>query len=258
MNFNYELSKEIIKFIEDSELEEISIGCSESQIIRIKKNNQIYYLKMAKLGMLTKEYNKLKWLDGKLRVPRIVIYDKNDDTEFLITEAVRGEMVCSSKYQDNPELGIKIIAQAFKDIYAVDISECPFDVSIDYKLKLVETNVRDKLIDAMQVNEKYLLEFGSLEKILTFLQENKFYDEKCFSHGDISLPNLFADGNNFSGFIDVGECGIADKWFDLAICEKSIIRNFGLKYVGRFYEELGIIPDRKKIDYYILMMELYL
>ena len=34
-------------------------------------------------------------------------------------------------------------------------------------------------------------------------------------HGDLCLPNLFVDDNNkFIGFIDVGNCGKGDKYFD--------------------------------------------
>ena len=97
-----------------------------------------------------------------------------------------------------------------------------------------------------------------MENVLEFLKSNKFNDEICFSHGDTSLPNIFASQDKFTGFIDVGECGLADKWFDLAICEKSIKRNYGEKYIDEFYKELNIIPEREKIDYYLLMMELYL
>lgn len=72
------------------------------------------------------------------------------------------------------------------------------------------------------------------------------------------MPNIFANNEKLSGFIDVGECGIADKWFDLAICEKSILRNYGPDYVKKIYETLKIRRDGNKINYYLLMMEVYL
>lgn len=90
------------------------------------------------------------------------------------------------------------------------------------------------------------------------LKESQFKEELCFSHGDLSLPNIFALNDEFSSFIDVGESGIADKCFDFAICEKSIKRNFGEECISKFYEELNIVSDREEIDYYLLMMELYL
>lgn len=258
MNFNYKLSEKIKSFIKDAKLEEISIGCSDSQVFKIEKLGNIYFIKISAKGNLTAEYEKLKWLDGKLNVPKIVLYDYTDDTEYLITESIVGEMVCSEYYLNHPEIGIKVIADAFKQIYKVNIADCPFNVSIDYKLALVENNVKNNLIHLEDLKEETLKRFGNLENIVKFLKDNKFNDEYCFSHGDTSLPNIFAFENKFSGFIDVGECGIADKWFDLAICEKSIRRNYGEEYIQEFYNELNIVPDRQKIDYYLLMMELYL
>ena len=62
MNFNYELTSKVKKYLEDANLTEISIGCSDSQVFKIEKNNEVYYLKVASSGLLTKEYNALKWL----------------------------------------------------------------------------------------------------------------------------------------------------------------------------------------------------
>lgn len=258
IKFRYNITKQIENFMKNAKLEEINIGCSDSDVIKITKNNQIYYLKMAKKGLLTQEFNALKWLNGKLLVPEIVMFDFDDNTEFLITKAIPGEMVCSDYYIKNPDLAIKIIKEAFDNLYNVDISSCPFDVSNNYKLSLVEKNVKDGLVKDKDLKEETLKKYGNTKNLLQYLKDNRFEEELCFSHGDTSLPNIFSLNCKFSGFIDVGECGIADKWFDLAICEKSIRRNLGEKYVSKFYEELNIVPDRKKIDYYLLMMELYI
>lgn len=258
MNFNYKLSYKVMEFIKDANLKEISIGCSDSQVFRIENGKGIFFLKIAKKGMLTSEYEKLKWLDGKLNVPKIILYDDTDNIEYLITESIGGEMLCSEYYLNNPEVGISAIVNAFNQIYDVDINDCPFDVSINYKLAVVENNVNNNLIHIENLDDEILKKYGSLENIINFLKDNKFTDEYCFSHGDVSLPNIFASKEEFVGFIDVGECGIADKWFDLAICEKSIKRNYGEQYVSKFYDKLNIIPDRDKIDYYLLIMELYL
>ena len=258
MDFKYKLTKKVEDFIVGTSLKEIGIGCSDSQVIQIIKDDQTYYLKIAKKGLLTQEYNALKWLDGKLSVPEIVLFDDEGENEFLITKAILGEMVCSNTYLNNPDDSLNIIKEAFDNIYEVDISNCPFDVSNKYKLSLIESNVKKGLIKNEDLKEETLQKFGGVENLLKYLIDNQFEEELCFSHGDTSLPNIFASDNCFSGFIDVGECGIADKWFDLAICEKSIKRNYGEEYISKFYNKLNIIPNRNKIDYYLLMMELYL
>lgn len=254
-NFKYELSDNIKCFISNSNVKEISIGCSDSQVFKVSKNNDVYFIKTAKEGMLTREYEALKWLEGKLVVPKIVIYEIYNGSEFLVTEEIKGNMVFET---ETVEQGIRIIVDAFKEIYKVDYKDCPFNVSLDYKLNLVKENVGNGLIDYNNLSENVKEKFKSLDEIISYLEENRFEEDLCFSHGDTSLPNIFYDDGKFSGFIDVGECGIADKWFDLAICQKSIKRNYGQEAISLFYNELGIEPDNKKIDYYLLMMELYL
>ncbi len=258
MKFKYDLTDKINEFVKDALLNEITIGCSDSQVIKITKNSQIYFLKITKKGLLIKEYNALKWLKGKLLLPEVVMFETNDIAEFLITKALPGEMVCSKYFVNDPDKGLKVIKQAFDNIYSVDISDCPFDVSNKYMISLVKENVEKGIVKDEDLNSETLKRFGCVQKLLAYLIDNQFKEELCFSHGDPSLPNIFALNDEFSGFIDVGECGIADKWFDIAICEKSIKRNFGEEYINKFYEELNIIPDRDKIDYYLLMMELYI
>lgn len=258
MNFNYELCEEILDFIKDAKLEEISIGCSDSQVFKIEKNDNTYFLKIAKLGLLTSEYNALNWLNGKLLVPKITLYTVSNEIEYLITEKISGEMVCSDNIINDYKKGLKVIADAFNNIYKVDIKNCPFNVALDYKLNLVKSNVEKGLIKYEELSENTKARFKDLNEIINYLFENRFEEDLCFSHGDTSLPNIFCDNGKFSGFIDVGECGIADKWFDLAICQKSIKRNYGENAINEFYNELNIIPDYNKINYYLLMMELYL
>lgn len=258
LNFIFELPSNVKDFIKNADLSEIGIGCSESQVIKIETNNETFFIKIAPIGTLTKEYTSLKWLNGKTKVPKIIMYEKTDDAEFLITEAIKGEMICSDYYLNHPEDGIPIIVEAFKEIYKIDISSCPINVSLDYKLKLAKDNIDNNLILEENILPDVLKEFGNINNIYEFLEKNKFEEELVFSHGDTSLPNIFAYNNKFSGFIDVGECGIADKWFDIAIVSRSIIRNYDEKYLKDFYDQLNIMPDQEKIDYYILLMELYL
>jgi len=253
MKNNYEFSKRVSEFIGNSTLEEIRIGCSDTEVLKIIKNDKVYYLKMSKLGILTKEVEKLKWLSGKLLVPTIILYEKTDSKEYLITKALNGKMLCDISYKTNPLKGIDIIVEAFKKLELVSITNCPFDESIDEKLKLARENI---LGGNIKLSIETLNKFKNVENVLKYLEDNKFYGDKCFSHGDVSLPNIFGDEDKFSGFIDVGYCGICDKWFDLAICEKSIKRNYGEEYIEMFYERLNIKPDRKKIEYYLLLMEL--
>ncbi|MDD3048407.1 MAG: aminoglycoside 3'-phosphotransferase [Bacilli bacterium] len=258
MNSKFEIPSEIKNIISEGVISEINIGCSDSEVFKIVKTNQIIFLKIAKEGLLTNEYEKLKWLSGKTKVPKIVTYLIFQNTEYLITESLNGEMVCSDYYLKNPDQGIPIIVESFNELYSINISTCPFNVSLNYKLSLAKSNIDNGLINIDDVSSQALQKYGSLIGIYNYLYDNKYEEELCFSHGDLSLPNIFAENGKFSGFIDVGDCGIADKWFDIALVTRSIIRNYGEEFLETFYEGINVIPDKHKIDYYLLLMELYL
>ena len=257
--YKYKLTKQVNEFIANANISEVSIGCSDSQVIKIEKGDEAFYLKMASLGSLTKEYEKLKWLKEKTKVPEVILYEVQDNVEYLITKSLPGEMLCSSYYRnkDNWEHGIVAVVEALKELYELNIESCPFNVSLEYKLSLVKNNIINNY-EKLKISDHVLEKYGSLEKIYQYLIDNKIEEELCFSHGDLSLPNIFADNHKFSGFIDLAECGIADRWFDIAIVVKSIRRNYGEEAVNLLFEKLDILRDDKKIEYYLLLMELYL
>jgi aminoglycoside phosphotransferase len=79
-----------------------------------------------------------------------------------------------------------------------------------------------------------------------------------FTHGDYCLPNIIIHEGKLNGFIDWGRAGIADKYQDIALVVRSIIRNFGKKYTNMFLDEYGLVQfDRARIEYYQLLDEFF-
>ena len=132
-----ELPKNIADLIENFCVEEINIGCSDSRVFKYTNGEMAYFLKMAKIGLLTREYNALSWLENKLDVPKIIKYELYNDMEYLLTKSLNGQMICSDYYLKNPELAIDLLVKAFSELKKVDIENCPFNVGIDYKLNLI-------------------------------------------------------------------------------------------------------------------------
>ena len=77
--------------------------------------------------------------------------------------------------------------------------------------------------------------------------------------------NVFFEDGKVSGFIDLGDAGIADRWYDIALGYRSLKHNvdghYGKVYEGidpdELFTKLGLIPDWEKIRYYILLDELF-
>ncbi len=245
-------SNRIREFIKDAtKIEEITIGCN-SKVYKIRKKSKVFYLKEA--NHLSKESIALDYLQGKISVPEKVFYEKYNGKSYILTKEVKGEMLCNDYYEEHPLEGIDIIVEAFNALYNIDYSDCIIDETIDTKIKEIES--RFSSIKDSDINESILKRFHNKEGILKYLKGNKPKQIIGFTHGDMSLPNIFALDGHFSGLIDVGNAGLSDIYFDLVICEISIARNYGEEYIDTFYEKLGIEKDEFKSDYYRILMSL--
>ena len=245
-------SNRLKEFIKDAnKIEEITIGCN-SKVYKIRKKSKVFYLKEA--NHLSKESIALDYLQGKISVPEKIFYEKYNGKSYILTKEVRGTMLCDDYFEEHPLEGIDIIVEAFNALYNIDYSDCIIDETIDTKIKEIES--RFSSIKNEDIDEKVLNRFHNKDMILKYLKGNKPKQIIGFTHGDMSLPNIFALDGHFSGLIDVGNAGLSDIYFDLVICEMSIERNYGKEYIDTFYEKLGIEKDEFKSDYYRILMSL--
>ena len=75
----------------------------------------------------------------------------------------------------------------------------------------------------------------------------------AFVHGDLCLPNIYVDENNeFCGFIDLDNCGLGDRWYDIAWLLWSLEYNLKTnEYNDLLLEKLNIKFDIRKYNSYI-------
>ena len=255
----------IKRFIGNKSFEVDTVGMSDSKVICfhdmvLKIENQCEESE--------KESKMMQWLADKLPVPKVICSEKLNNKNYLLMSKVRGSMSCGSEFLRKPELLVKVLVEGLKMLWAVDISDCPCDSSIVNKLKLAQERVLSNLCSMDNVEQDTYGEngFSSPQELLKWLKDNKPNESYVLSHGDYCLPNIFIDNNKISGFIDLGRCGIGDKYQDIALCYRSLVHNFEGRYGGEVYEgfnadilfhELGIEPNWDKIRYYILLDELF-
>lgn len=118
----------------------------------------------------------------------------------------------------------------------------------------------DSLIDSRFINNPMLL-IDTLVPIIKVLRS--LDSSKCkikskgnvgndFVHGDLCLPNILVDQNNhFVGFIDLGNAGLGDCWYDYASLLWSLEYNLKTKqYNDILLNKLGLKFDEEKYNYY--------
>lgn len=233
-------------------IEKITIGCSGKKVYKIRKKSKVFYLKVA--NHLSKESISLDYLKDKVIVPEKVFYEKYNGMSYLLTKSLNGIMLCDDYFDDHVMEGIDIIVEAFNALYNIDYSDCVIDETIPVKIKRIEENIG--LIKEENIKKEILDRFHTKQAILKYLKGNMPKQIIGFTHGDMSLPNIYACNGHFSGLLDTEDAGLSDIYYDLVVCEMSIERNYGKEYVDVFYEKLGIEKDEFKSDYYRILLSL--
>jgi len=245
------------------------IGCSSAGVFRYEQGNDAFYLKIAEISdEIRRERDLLVWLKNKVPVPDIMYYTEQDGYAFMAVTKADGFMACDFSEDEDGEQEkvhepiaqtVKLLADALYMLHSLDVQECPIKNTLDHKLTTALYNIEHDLIDMEDFEESN--NFDSPMELYHWLVENRPPEELCFTHGDFCLPNIFIDGESITGFIDLGRGGIADKWQDIALCVRSLRYNLHdteqQKYIDLLFTHLGIEANEEKINYYILLDELF-
>lgn len=250
------LPENIRNFIKGMEFHNDYEGMSKAKVVKCTGENKELYLKIEKVSDETeREYGIYKWLQGKLPVPKVICRVIENGTSYMLIEKAEGIMLENNLYRDNPHLLIKLAAEGINRLQSIDISECKFDSTIDYKLKKAKKRIDNGLHLEVDHN-KYTEGIENTDEAYEYLVKNKPKETLVFSHGDYCFNNFFTDGKSITGYIDMGRGGIADRHQDVALCLRELL-DFPPEYTDRFLKNLKFKPDMNLIRYYILLDELF-
>ena len=210
----------------------------------------------------------LRWLEGRLPAPKVLATAEERGMQYLLMSRIHGKMACDAQYAQNTAHLAELLAEAVRILQAVNTAGCPVTRTLDEDLAEAEYRVSHGLVDVEDTEPETFAPggFRDPEHLLYWLQDNKPREEMTFCHGDLCLPNVFFEGDRLSGFIDLGDCGIRDKYRDLALCHRSLRHNISGRYAARpdpnfdpdiLFRKLGITPDADKLRYHVLLDELF-
>lgn len=211
------IPERIMELIGSEAFETDTIGKSASSVL-------LFEDKVLKIRPITRESDNevkiMRWLGGKLPVPRILASEEVDGKSYLLMSRIPGDMACASCYMEQPDRLVKLLADALKRLWSVDVTDCPVDASLKMKLSQAEDRVAKGMVDVEDAEPDTFGEkgFQNPEALLLWLKDNQPTEELALIHGDYCLPNVFFDQDALSGFIDLGRMGVEDKWCDIALC----------------------------------------
>lgn len=236
----------------------ITIGRSEASTYLLRSDSNNQYLKIqpqTAVESLRQEKERLEWLQGKLPVPEIMYYAEDGVNEYLLLSEIPGWNAADNRCATMLPKLMQQLAIGLLTIHEVSLEHCPFNQTLDEKLKEAKKRVDLGLVDEEDFD--LIRQGAKAADLFEELQLKKpAAEDLVFAHGDYCLPNIILNEGGISGFIDWGRAGIADRYQDLALAVRSIVYNFGQEQVKRFLDEYGIKQlDEDRVYYYQLLDE---
>lgn len=218
-------------------------------------------------NMAGNEHQMMRWLQGRLPVPQLLEEAHVDGYWYLLMSRMDGKYLCDEGILDDQHRLAALAADGLKKLWAIDVSDCPANRTLDQKFCEIEAGLRGGWITKEQAGQPDTYGPGGFESpaaLFDWLVRHRPEEELVLSHGDYCMPNLFADDNGLTGFIDLGLAGVADKWVDIDKGLWSMWANSTGQFGGRqrefdrklLFDALGMEPDEDKLRYYGLLDEL--
>ncbi len=179
--------------------------------------------------VLERERRRLDWLAGRHPAPPVVEFGADDDAEWLVTEAVPGELAVGDRWRARRPEAIRAIADGLRAIHAIPVDAFPGGWAGEVWAGRQPASI------------------GPRPPIL----------EPVIVHGDACAPNtLISAEGAWTGNVDFGDLGVGDRWADLAVASMSLDWNFGEGHQQEFFDAYGVEPDAERIRYYRALWDL--
>jgi kanamycin kinase len=205
---------------------------------------------------LRSEADRMVWAAAYLPVPRIVTFQQHGQTSVLVTEPLPGHDATDDRWRADLPALVHALGRGLRAFHDAAGEEwCPFRFEVGRALDHVERRVALDDIDpsGFHPEHRHLTPMAALAALDASVPAT---EDLVVCHGDYCPPNVLLVDGRVTGYVDLGELGAADRWWDVAVGSWSACWNFGDDLEPLFYEGYGVEPDPERIRFYRLLFDL--
>ena len=237
-----------------------STGESRATVVRVARTNAPdLFLKSEPVDAfseLVHESVRLRWLEEQgIAAARVLDSMQENGRQWLLTTAVPGADLTASPAL-SPLQRVSILADGLRELHALPIDSCPFDHRLPQRVAAARARVEGGWLDAADFDAENARSTPR-ELFQQLLARVPVHADLVVTHGDAYLANVMAEDGRFSGFVDCGRLGVADRHQDLALSAHSIAGALGAGWVTPFFARYGIAPDEETSAFYRLLDEFF-
>lgn len=205
---------------------------------------------------LRREAEAMRWTGRVLRVPTVVEADGRDGVDWLITDAMLGQSAIADEWRAHPDWLVPIVARGLRAFHdALPIDDCPFRLTIPDAIAQCRLRLDrgvESFDDLHEEHQPLGLE-GAYAELVRYAPAS---EDLVVCHGDYCFPNVFIEDGLVTGYVDLGELNVADRWWDIAVGMWSTTWNVGPGYEAIFASAYGIDVDDDRLRFYRLLYDL--
>ncbi|MBH9343111.1 APH(3')-II family aminoglycoside O-phosphotransferase [Pseudomonas aeruginosa] len=238
-------------------------GCSAAAVHRLDAARRptlfVKHAALSEQAELPDEIARLRWLHGAgIDCPQVLNETQGGGRQWLLMSAVAGDTLSAlaQRGELEPERLVRLVAAALRRLHDLDPAACPFDHRLERRLESVRRRVEAGLVEETDFDDEHRGR-SAVELYRLLLDRRPAVEDLVVTHGDACLPNLLAEGRRFSGFIDCGRLGVADRHQDLALAARDIETDLGAPWAEAFLEAYGGDIDGERLAYFRLLDEFF-
>lgn len=255
-----ELPSDVLHKYEAWTREPVSTYPGRSVMLRLSSPaGEVHYLKVVRRGWFPSaeaEAARTIWARSFLPVPRVLGHGATQGSTWLVTAGIDASDATATVFRKNVAELVDRLAEALRRFHEAPVKACPFQFRVEDALEHVQQRRASGLIDAAR---DFHPEFASLtvDSAVQELEDTApEVEDLVVCHGDYCVPNVLLRGDDVVGYVDLGELGVADRWWDLAVATWSLTWNFGPGFEDRFLQTYGIEKDIGRMQFYRLLYDL--
>ena len=219
----------------------------------------VRFLKVKPAGVypgVLEEAERLRWAAGHLPVPEVVSVGGETDVGWLVTTALPGVHGADPRSLARPSTFVATFAAGLRHFHdEAPVDACPFDSRLDVAVarahRRLTSGAGQRKLD-FHDEHRHLTPDAALD----ILQSDRPPEEDLVvCHGDYCPPNVLLVENRVTGYLDLGELGVADRWWDLAVATWSLDWNLGPGHQEAFLALYGAPLDPDRLRYYRLLYD---
>jgi kanamycin kinase len=217
------------------------------------------FLKVARAGAypgLGAEAARTRWAGAHgLPVPEVIETGSDGTVDWLVTAGITG------RPGTDPGLGevrqvVVALAEGLRHSHdSAPVARCPFDFRLLTAMAHARRRVTAGLVDPVEdfdEDHRHLDPEGALDQLERLRPDG---EDLVVCHGDYCPPNALVTDGRVTAYVDLGELGVADRWWDLAVATRAVTGNYGPGHESLFLAIYGAPPDPQRQAFYRLLYD---